>query len=261
MRLVARMSVLGMLLTITLGVCEQPLRAQAQNTDPPRRELYRIAWLRAAPGKLLELIDIVRGPKNTSGEADSNPPLILRHSQGDQWDLMVILPVGSYSKYFDPDQAGRSRQVSPILRTLPDSNDSQAQSLIAWREDEFMWGPPSAELRAAFAPATLFHAEIFISLAGKRADLIAERQSENRYQRELSRPEGFIFTKDLGAAWDVMTVAPYRSWKHFAQRDDIMPASAQAAARAAGFKSPDDIGPFLRSLIAMHHDTLCTAVR
>ena len=47
----------------------------------------------------------------------------------------------------------------------------------------------------------------------------------------------------------------------FAERDDIPPDRSLAAARAAGFEGDDRIGPYLRSLIQSHHDTLATAVR
>ncbi len=67
--------------------------------------------------------------------------------------------------------------------------------------------------------------------------------------------------REFGAAWDAFTVGAYRNWKHFAERDDIPPDRSLAAARAAGFEGDDRIGPYLRSLIQSHHDTLATAVR
>lgn len=262
MRYFARLFQTGLLLTLLFGLCSEATTAENRNAAPPQRELYRVTWLRAAPGKLPSLIDeVLRGQHDAAAAPPNLAPLILRHSQGDQWDLMVIVPVGSYAKYFSAERLDNSKAASPEAPPTAAGSNDQRQPLISWQEDEFMWGPPSAELRAALAPATLFHAEIFLSLPGTLKDLIAEREAENRYQRELSRPEGFIFTRDLGAAWDVMTIAPYQSWKHFAQRDDIPVEKSQAAARAAGFKSSDDIGPYLRSLIAMHHDTIGTVVR
>lgn len=260
MRCFTRLFQTGLLLTLLFGLCSGAATAENRNAAAPQRELYRVTWLRAAPGKLLSLIEVLRGQHNAAAVPRNLAPLILRHSQGDQWDLMVIVPVGSYAKYFSAERLDSSKTAPPETPLTAAGSNDQRQSLISWQEDEFMWGPPSAELRAALAPAALFHAEIFLSLPGTLKNLIAEREAENRYQRELSRPEGFIFTRDLGAAWDVMTIAPYQSWKHFAQRDDIPAEKSQAAARAAGFKSSDDIGPYLRSLIAMHHDTIGTVV-
>ena len=54
--------------------------------------LYRIDLLRATPGKLEQLINEVK-----TFQKDANQwPYILRHSQGDQWDLMLLWPLESY---------------------------------------------------------------------------------------------------------------------------------------------------------------------
>jgi hypothetical protein len=133
-------------------------------------------------------------------------------------------------------------------------------ALIAWQEDELVRGPDLGRLEG-FAGAGLYHVEMFIALAGKRPDLVREREMENAYLSSLGRPRNAIFVRELGAAWDAFTVGPYRSWKHFAERDDIPPERSAAAARAAGFDGDDRIGPYLRSLIQSHHDTLATPVK
>ncbi len=45
------------------------------------------------------------------------------------------------------------------------------------------------------------------------------------------------------------------------ERDDIPPDRSDAAAKAAGFPGDGAIGPYLRTLIQSHHDTLATPVR
>jgi hypothetical protein len=77
----------------------------------------------------------------------------------------------------------------------------------------------------------------------------------------LGRPQDLIFTRVAGAAWDVVTIGTYRDLKHYAESVDIPADRQDAAARAAGFESGDAIGPFLRTLISSHHDTLARAVR
>jgi hypothetical protein len=140
--------------------------------------------------------------------------LVLRHSQGDQWDLMVLAPVAAYA-----DLA-----VAPPLAD---------PALVAWQEDEIVRGPDVARLDG-FAAAGLYHIEMFVALAGRRGDLVREREMENTYLAALGRPRNAIFVRELGAAWDAFTIGPYRSWKHFAERDDILPDRSAAAARAAG---------------------------
>jgi hypothetical protein len=212
-----------------LGVSD--LHAQQTPAPSMRGEtLYRMTLLRAAPGRLLELVAAVKGRG-----------LVLRHAQGDQWDLMVLAPVAAYA-----DLAS-----APPLADL---------ALVSWQEDELVRGPDLARLDG-FATAGLYHIEMFIALAGRRGDLVREREMENAYLTTLGRPRNAIFVREMGAAWDAFTIGPYRSWKHFAERDDIPADRSAAAARAAGFDGDDHIGPYLRSLIQSHHDTLATPVR
>jgi hypothetical protein len=84
---------------------------------------------------------------------------------------------------------------------------------------------------------------------------------ENAYQRTLKRPENFIFVRDQGAAWDLFTLGFYRNLKHYAESADISESDQETAARAAGFEGAARIGSYLRTLIAMHHDTLAVAVK
>ena len=128
--------------------------------------LYRTTLLRAAPGRLLELIEEV---KNAAGAKTGGPgtPLVLRHSQGDQWDLMVLAPIGSYAAHF-----GAASPVRPPT------------SLVAWQEDTFVRGPDISTMEG-FAAGRLYHVEMFHALADKRAELVKEREMENAYLRSL----------------------------------------------------------------------------
>jgi hypothetical protein len=45
---------------------------------------YRVELVRAAPGSLLEVIDLYRLQASVSVAAGEEPPLIMRHSQGGQ---------------------------------------------------------------------------------------------------------------------------------------------------------------------------------
>ena len=96
--------------------------------------------------------------------------------------------------------------------------------------------------------------------AGRQADLVKEREMESAYNQALGRPELFIFLRDAGAHFDVLSIDFYRDLKHYAESADIPAEKQQAAARTAGYSSPDQIGPFLRSIIADHHDTLAVSV-
>jgi hypothetical protein len=132
---------------------------------------------------------------------------------------------------------------------------------IAWQEDLFAYGPTLAEVRKAFSGGAFFHIEMFVSLPGKFADLYKEREMENAYAKALKEPENLIFVRDQGAAWDIFTIGVFRDLKHYAESADVPAKDQEAAAKAAGFDAPSQIGPYLRRFIREHHDTLAVAVK
>jgi hypothetical protein len=206
--------------------------------------LYRAQFVQAAPGRLVELLDLVKSRKG-------DLPFVLRHSQGDRWDLLLLMPMGSYGEFYAPERVAKRRAAAA----------EGFRDLVAWREDLFVLGPPLEDLRQAFSGAGFFHLEIFQALPGKQADLLNERKMENVYQKTLKRPENLIFVRDSGAAWDVFTIGFYRDLKHYAESADIPEADQEAAAKAAGFESASRIGAYLRRFIAQHHDTLALPVK
>lgn len=215
-------------------------RANAQVLGPEALRgdvLYRNTLLQAAPGRLLDLIAALKA-------SAPEKSLLLRHAQGDHWDLMLLQLVATAGP------ASKNGRVSPLAPA----------DLIAWQEDEFVRGPDIDAL-PGFREAGLFHLEMFHALAGRTAELLKEREMENAYAGLLARPQTAIFVREIGASWDSFTVGWYRGWKHYAERDDIPKEKSASAAKAAGFGSQEQISPYLRSLISDHHDTLLTPVR
>lgn len=238
------------LLVVTLLIFSLPLCA-AEN-----HYLYKVSLVQAAPDKLLELIDLYKARAGSYPAAGDESPLWMRHSQGDHWDLMILFPMGSYPAYYQPDHLARRKRVEDSAANL-----EKFKADIAWQEDLFVYGPPVAELRQAFANGSFFHIEMFIALPGKFADLYREREMENAYADTLKQPHNFIFVRDQGAAWDLFTIGVYRDLKHYAESADVPAKDQDAAAKAAGFGSPSKIGPYLRRFISTHHDTLAVAVK
>jgi len=218
--------------------------------------LYKARLVQAAPGKVLDVIDFFKASLATYKDAGDESPLWMRHSQGDHWDLLILFPMKSYADYYNPDRI--TKRMRALAADRPGRLDDES---IAWQEDVFVYGPPLDELRKAFASASFFHVEMFHSLAGKQSQLYKEREMENAYLQTLKRPENFIFTRDQGAAWDLFTIGAYRDLKHFAESADISEADQEAAARAAGFAGANRIGPYLRTLISSHHDTLAVSIK
>jgi len=224
----------------------------AQAADTPY--LYKVSLVQAAPGKLPELIDLYKARAAALQAAGDEAPLWMRHSQGDHWDLMVLSPMGSYADFYKPDRISKRQQAEkPLAAKIAED--------IAWQEDLLAYGPPLADLRKAFAGGAFFHVEMFISLPGKFADLCKEREMENAYAKAIKEPENFIFVRDQGAAWDIFTIGVFRDLKHYAESADVPAKDQEAAAKAAGFDAPSQIGPYLRRFIREHHDTLAVAVK
>jgi hypothetical protein len=183
--------------------------------------LYKTTFVRAAPGKLLELIDLYKSRMDVYDASGDERPFWWRHTQGDQWDL----------------------------------------ACSAWREDILVLGPPLKSVKKAFEDTAYYHIEICVALPGKQEELFKEREMENIYQVSLGRPENMIFVRDQGAAWDLFTLGCYRDIMHWASSGEITKEKRGEAARRAGFSSPEAIGPYLRTLIDWHRDTMGVAIR
>src|ERR1043166_2904308 len=216
--------------------------------------LYKTQLVQAAPGKLLDLIALQKSLLAEYKNAGDEQPMMMRHSQGDHWDLLLLIPMKSYADYYSPERVSKRNQIQKESRDKLDA-------LIAWQEDVLVYGPPLAELQKAFASSAFFHVEMFDALAGKQSELFKEREMENAYLKALKRPENLIFVRDQGASWDLFTIGAYRDLKHFAESAGIAETDQDAAAKAAGFDAANRIGPYLRTLIGTHHDTLAVTVK
>lgn len=233
--------------------------AAAQGAAPAQDTgsyLYRFVIVQAAPGKLLDLIELYRARMPVVAAGGDELPLIVRHSQGDHWDLCIIYPSGSFTEYYSKDRVAR-RQAAGDASGVPNAEFAKRfYSMVSWHEDLYAAGPPLEVLREHIRGAGLAHFEMLLALAGRRDDLIRERQMENVFNRERGRGGTLIFVHDQGAAWDVITLGVYRDWRHYAETENIPAEVNAAAARKAGFASPDAIGPYMRTLISTHRDTL-----
>jgi hypothetical protein len=218
--------------------------------------LYKVSLVQAAPGKLLELVDFYKARAAAYQAAGDEAPLWMRHSQGDHWDLMILFPMGSYAEFYQPQRIAKRQQAEQGSRL-----EQKIKENIAWQEDLFASGPPLADLRKAFAGGAFFHVEMFVALPGQFSALYKEREMENAYAKSLKEPENFIFVRDQGAAWDIFTIGVFRDLKHYAESADVPAKDQEAAAKAAGFESPAQIGPYLRRFIREHHDTLAVAIK
>ncbi len=73
-----------------------PLAAPAPGgpQSPEPAYLYKTTFVRAAPGKLLDLIALYKSWMVVADASGDERPFWWRHTQGDQWDLMLLFPMG-----------------------------------------------------------------------------------------------------------------------------------------------------------------------
>jgi hypothetical protein len=235
--------------------------AASEAGGPPSAKpayLYKTTFVRAAPGKLLDLIALYKSRMTVDDASGDGPLLWWRHTQGDQWDLMLLSPMGSYAEYYS---RGRSARRDKAAGPSQEEFVRKLNACSAWREDIFVFGPPLDAVKKAFDGTAYYHIEIFVSLPGKQEELFKEREMENIYALETGRPYNMIFVRDQGAVWDLFTLGCYRDIKHWAVGDEITKEQRAAAARKAGFNSPEEIGPYMRTLIDMHRDTMGMAIK
>lgn len=232
------------------------LTLHAQPAPPGPQTLYRFTMLQAAPGKLSELVSLYRQRATTTASGGDEPPVLIRHSQGDRWDLLVIAPTGPLGDYYSGERVARREAAAAAAGLGGAAFARQSADLTAWHEDVYVAGPPVAELRAYLKGSSLAHLEMMQALAGKRDELVKERQMENAYNTARGRPAALIFTHEQGAAWDVITLDAWRDWRQYGELQMIAADVSDAAAKKAGFPSADGVGVYMRSLIATHHDSL-----
>ena len=213
--------------------------AHGADTKPGDLEgnyLYKVTTVRAATGSLSDLLDWLATRRKEA-------PFVMRHSQGDQWDLMIISPLETWADY--------ATRIRPIV--LPDR-------LVAFVEDHFAWGPRLQAVREAYEENAFFHIEMFHAAAGKSGALLEQRRMENAYLAATEQTPNMIFRRAAGSDVDVFTIGFHEDLQAFAAPGRVSDKDKEAAARAAGFKDRADISFYLRSLLSSHHDTLAIKV-
>ena len=219
--------------------------------------VYKVVLLRAAPDRLLELIDLLKEDMANYEAFDLEKPYMMRHSQGDQWDLLIIWPIESMGKYFSEESL--SKRSEAVFLDKP--YDNIIYDYIAHHEELFVDGPSLNDFQDMFSNYDYYHVEMFVALANKRRELLKERVMENDYLKAIGRRPNLIFNKVAGSKWDNFSIGFYEDIKDYAASADIDPMLKEKAARDAGFEGADFIGSYLRRFINEHNDTLAGAIK
>jgi hypothetical protein len=234
----------------------------AEETAPPKPVyLYKTTFVRAAPGKLLDLIALWKDRFGVIEAGGDARPFWWRHTQGDQWDLMMLTPMGSYADYYAKAKIAERDKAAAAAGLSWAEFARKLDACVAWKEDVFVFGPPLEFVKKQFEGTGYYHIEIMVSLPGRQADLYKEREMENVYNMAGGRPYNMVFVRDQGAAWDIYTLGCYRDLQHWAAPSPLTKEEREAAAKKAGFAGADAIGPYMRTLIDFHRDTMGVAIK
>ena len=224
---------IGSLLFAATLLAQTPTQPQSQQ---PALELYHIHIAKAAPGKLPQLIEAYNnGPAPAANEPQFTP-VMLRHREGGEWDLITITPLG--------------RQITISAeapsQAIQDFNQRVAP-LTDWHSDTFVLGPSWAAVQKALIVAKgepVYIVSDYRSLPGHRAQL---RQV---LDRGAQTDRTVLFAHIEGAPWNFLGVTRYDSWAEMGA-----PPPQPTAGTAA-----QDQGLALREHLAVHHDTIAVYV-
>jgi len=223
--------------------------------------LYKTTFVRAAQGKLPDLIALYKERVAVIEAAGDARPFWWRHTQGDHWDLMILTPMGSYAEYHAKGRAARRDKAAAKAGLSWAEFGARVDACSSWKEDVYVMGPPLEFVARQFEGTGYYHIEIMVSLPGKQAELYREREMENAYGAAAGRPYNMIFVRESGAAWDIYTLGCYRDLQHWAAPSPLAKDEREAAAKKAGFAGADAIGPYMRTLIDFHRDTMGVAIK
>src|SRR5262249_8934829 len=126
--------------------------------------LYRATLLQAAPGKLLEVVDLYKAGWPGLRDSGDETPIAMRHSQGDRWDLLLLLRMGSLERFYSRARVLRREKARATAGVRAELDRLRAD--VARQEDVFVLGPPLEEVRGKLGNAGFFHIEMFEALPG-----------------------------------------------------------------------------------------------
>ena len=207
---------------------------------------FWVTQYRAAPGKLPALLELIE-TTNWTGFEDGKP-IVMRHSQGNHWDLMLV------GLHKNPGSDVNHLNVERFDRAANQLVDFELSFLS---RTNLTW----AELQAEAENSNLFHIEMFQAGAGKHDALMRQRVIENDFIKRIGQKPNTIFTVVGGSDFDIFTIGFYKDLQTYATPANVTQEQTEAAAKAAGFKNRADVSFLLRELIVGHQDTLAVKVK
>jgi len=225
-------------------------------------ELYHVHFVKAAPGKINEMAQgYLAAP---AGEENAPAPIVLRHIQGDDWDLAVLTPLGKDETLSAAPMSAEQQQWSNRMR-----------GLRAQHSDTFTLGPPWAEVQRKLlgqtAPAAasagtgstgtagtsgqatdkgIYTLTVYRSLPGHRDQLAAVLSKIAALDADTT----VALQHMEGAPWEFVMIQRHDSWSALGEDPPMDRLKSQ------GFNSADALSLELRLHLAEHRDTIARRV-
>jgi hypothetical protein len=202
-----------------------------------RTDLYHVQFVKALPGKALE---VAAGLKTPDPKAPMpGHRLILRHQAGDDWDYCVIEHLGTNAT---------------VEAAAPAPNP--VRSLIAWHADTFASGQPWAEFAKGMGlgdggPATaVYSVAVWRAVPGQAGEL--EKVLSQLPQSSKVPVSQTLLQHREGGPWNFLVIARYNSWQDY---------GADQAATVPQTGGGQDGWSQVRQYSVYHHDTLTDRVK
>lgn len=180
--------------------------SRPQPSADQHRDVYHVLEVRAAPGRLGDLLMMASSPPPAGRSTFS---VAFRHAQGQSWDLLVIEHLG--------DKA-------TIQRREPDPGLQEQRAVTASHTDSFALGPPVAEFRrqlglektavASGPPVDIYIVSTFNAVPGHQPQL---QQALLRTLPGTGTSGNVLLTHLEGAPWHMMLISHYASWHELAK--------------------------------------------
>jgi hypothetical protein len=184
-------------------------KASPAPSSPARTDVYHVYFGKAAPGKAVQLAELLKTPN----PKDPMPGhfIVLRHQEGDAWDYCVITHLGA----------------KVTVDATPFQVGSSMRDVADWHNDTFVNGPSWDEFTKAMAisddaksksAGSVYVVSVFRPTAGHRDEL--EKLLAAPPNRPSDTSAGTVLMQHLeGGPWTFLTVVRYNSWQDFATND------------------------------------------
>jgi len=184
-------------------------KASSAPSSPARTDVYNVYFGKAAPGKAVQLAELLKTPN----PKDPMPGhfILLRHQEGDAWDYCLITHLGTKATV-----DATPFQVPLAMRDVSD-----------WHTDTFVNGPPWDEFTKAMgisddtkskSAGSVYVVSVFRPTAGQRDEM--EKLLGAPPNRPSDTSAGTVLMQHLeGGPWTFLTVVRYNSWQDFATND------------------------------------------